>query len=100
MKALLSLGQHLGLDYDIGLRLKTLVEELGLKDVSQNEHQYELAPDFARDLLIMTLKDWRGPAIKEKVMLEEEYAFLEVEIQQLSKPFWISKSIYITGSKP
>lgn len=99
VKTILDLGNHLGLDYDIGLRLKSLAEAQGLKNVSQTEHQYQFSPDFARDLLTMTLKDWGPRAIKEKVMSEDKYTALAQDLQQLKKPFWISKAIYITGVK-
>jgi SAM-dependent methyltransferase len=99
IKALLALGKHLKLDYDMGLRLKGLVVEQGLQNVTQDEHQYELAPDFACRLLMMTVKDWGGRALKEKIITDEEYAAIEIDIMGLSKPFWISKSIYVTSQK-
>lgn len=98
-KTIVALGTHLGLDYDIGFRLKTLVEEQGLKDVEQKERQFELEPDFARKLLKLTLKDWGERAFNEKIISEDDYFVFEDDIALLDKPFWISKAIYITGKK-
>jgi len=96
--ALINLGQKLGLDYDIGLSLKALAESEGLKDITQDEHQYELQPDFARYFLTFTHQEWVKKALHQGIITEEKYVTLGERIKYLNRSFFISKQIYITGN--
>lgn len=99
VKVLLALGEHLNVDYDMGLRLMSLVEKQGFKEVSRDEHQYKFDPDFARSMLAMTLKEWGPRAIQEGIISQSEFSILEEEIEKLKTPFFISKSVYVTAWK-
>ncbi len=99
VNVLLSLGKHLGVDYDIGLCLKALTAVQGIDNVTQEEYQYELEPDFARTFLTLTREEWGRRALERNVISNVEYHEIGDEIQKLNNILYFPKQIYITGQK-
>jgi hypothetical protein len=94
-----ALGEQVGVDYDIGLRLKTLIEEQGFHFVSQDKHQYKLEPQFARELLTATHKEMGKKALDRGILSEADFYLTGEDIKNLQKPFCMSDQVYLIAQK-
>jgi len=92
-------GKALGVDYNIGLRLKSLVEENGFTQNSQEEHQSKLPPETAREFLTMVHQEWAKKALDEGMVSQDLYQTWEEEIEGINSPFLFAKMIYLTAHK-
>jgi len=94
-----AMGDHLGLDYDIGARLKSLLEANSFKNIQQYEHQPEVDPEFARDFLMLVHQELANKVFELKLATEEEYEAWGKEIQALNSSLLFSKGVYLTAHK-
>jgi SAM-dependent methyltransferase len=95
VKGLLKTGDILGLDYDIGLRLHSLVEANGFSRIEQTEHQDELQADEARGLITMVHQEWGKKALDLGALTPLEYDQIGEDIKNLHKPFMFAKHIQL-----
>lgn len=95
----LELGNALGVDYDMGLRIEELVHQQGLKSIQQYEHQFQLPPPSAREFLMMTHSNLLGRAITEGIITLHEFTEMGEDIQKLKMNFCTPKQIYLTAQK-
>jgi ubiquinone/menaquinone biosynthesis C-methylase UbiE len=100
IKSITHLGSLLGVDYNIGWRLKDLVETCGVKNITQWQHQPKLAPELARLVLTLTLQEWGRRLLEKELVTVHEYEDWAQEIKTLDHTFCISNQFFITGIKP
>lgn len=75
--AVVNLGKHNGVDYNIGERLAKLYESAGLNAVDVYYNQQAVSAKNAQLLLLLTLNELKNKAIEANVLTKEKVNFLE-----------------------
>ncbi len=100
VRAKMAMGKRRGVDFDIGSKLKGIVEEMGLQDISQKEYQHLLDAATAQSMLELSFNEWGRKAVDEKSISQAEFEKLLEQIKALNKPYYSARMYYVIARKP
>lgn len=81
----IAMGKKLGVDYDIGNRLHTLYKESGYVNIEIFYSQQELSLSEAKQLILLSLSEWKDRAIEVGVVTQEKVKTWDLEIRNWSE---------------
>jgi len=99
MHYVMALGKRLGLDFDMGQHLKTLVEKHNFHDVAETQWQPELQPETGRNFLILSFKEWGPKAVDLGIMSDTERDELGALLETFDEKLYLSTYHYVTARK-
>lgn len=72
VEAMVSLGEHLGVDYDIGNKLKNLYKSSGFTKITEDIEPVYIPSEMGKEMINGGLREWKDKAILANIITSED----------------------------